>query len=108
MLFVRCITLLKYRLQSPGFVLPESVRRARHEFEESLWRTLDGIADRLQNQPHDATQKLESDFARLKDAVQESSETEAPGVPGAQLNTFLSLSKRITDLAVSLNKQIQS
>jgi multidrug resistance protein MdtO len=107
MLFVSCITLLKYRLQSPGFELPESVRHARHEFEESLAHTLDGIAARLQDQPQAATQNLEADFARLKNAVQKSSEPAAFGEPRTRLNTFLALSGRITELTVSLDKRIQ-
>src|SRR6266487_4430407 len=48
MLFISCVALVKYRLRFPGFELPEPVRRAENEFEESLAHTLDGMADRLE------------------------------------------------------------
>ena len=45
MLFISCVTLVKYRLQLPGFELPEPVRLAQQQFEECLARTLDDMAD---------------------------------------------------------------
>ena len=106
MLFISCVALLKYRLQLPGFELPEPVRLAEQEFEESLARTLDDLADRLEGKACEGTHSLEAAFGRLKDSVGNSSSVEAPGVPTANVSSFLPLSERITGLAVSLNKEI--
>ena len=106
MLFISCVALVKYRLQLPGFELPEPARLARQEFEESLARTLDGMADHLEGKAREGTDSLEAAFARLKESVQISDSIEAQEVPPANLKTFLSLSERITGLAVSLRNEI--
>jgi multidrug resistance protein MdtO len=106
MLFISYVALLKYRLRIPGFELPEPVRLAQQPFEESLARTLDDMADRLQGKTRGGTQSLEDAFGRLKESVRIASSVEAQGVLTADLKTFLSLSERITGLAGSLAREI--
>jgi len=108
MLFISCVALVKYRLRFPGFELPEQVRRAENEFEESLAHTLDGMSDRLEGKAYDGTQNLEAAFVRLRDTVRNSVSAEASVALTANLKAFLPLSERITGLAVSLNKEISS
>jgi len=108
MLFISCVALVKYRLRFPGFELPEPVRRAENEFEESLAQTLDGMADRLEGKAWQEPQDLEAAFARLKDSVQNSVSAERPAALTANLQSFLPLSQRIAALAVSLDKEISS
>ncbi len=108
MLFISCVALVKYRLRFPGFELPEPVRRAENEFEESLAHTLDGMADRLEGKAREGTQDLETAFARLTDSVKSSASAETPAALSANLQSFLPLSQRIAALAVSLDKEISS
>jgi multidrug resistance protein MdtO len=107
-LFISCVALLKYRLRLPSFELPEPVHLAGNEFEESLARVLEGMADQLEGKVWEGTQSLEAAFERLRNAVLNSASTEAQGVISANSKTFLSLSERITSLAVSLGKEIES
>jgi multidrug resistance protein MdtO len=106
MLFISYVALLKYRLRLPGFELPEPVRLAQQPFEESLARTLDDMADRLQGNTHAGPQSLEDAFARLKESVRIAGSAEAQGVLTTNLKTFLSLSERITGLVGSLAREI--
>ena len=108
MLFISCVALAKYRLRFPGFELPEPVRRAEYEFEESLAHTLDGMADRLEGKARQEPPDLETAFARLTDSVKSSASAETPAALSANLQSFLPLSQRIAALAVSLNKEISS
>ena len=106
MLFISGLALVKYRLRFPGFELPEPVRLARQEFEQSLAGTLDAMADRLEGKAREGTQDLEVAFARLKESVLNSDS--APAHEADNLKTLLPLSERITGLAVSLAKEIGS
>jgi multidrug resistance protein MdtO len=104
MLFVTRIALLKYRLQLPGFELPERVRLAQREFDERLAATLDGMADRLPGEAHQGKESLEASLALLEETVRTGGSDEATGAGSTQ--TFLPLSRRIESLAVFLEKDI--
>jgi multidrug resistance protein MdtO len=103
-LFISCVALLKYRLQLPGFELPEPMRSALEAYGDCLARTLDAMADRLQGKAHEGTQNLEAALVLLKKSVRISDSGEGQGTLTAQVRAFLSLSESITDLAVSLDK----
>jgi multidrug resistance protein MdtO len=105
-LFVTRVSLLKYRLQVPGFELPEQVRIALREFDESLARALDGMADQLEGKVRQVVEDLEASLARLVETVNTCGSAELQGDLGAHLQTFLPLSRRISGLAVSLDKEI--
>jgi multidrug resistance protein MdtO len=96
--------LMKYRLQLPGFELPQPIKLAQQEFDEHLAATLDGIADRLKGEARARTDRLKDSFARLEQTIQTSAESQ--GVLSSHLQTFLQLSRRITGLAVSLDREI--
>jgi multidrug resistance protein MdtO len=108
LLFISCIVLLKYRLQLPGFALPESVRLAQQEFEDCLARALDGLADRFEGKPADSTEDLQTAFARLMETQQNSALAVPGGILAQQMNSFSALSERIMGLALSLDRSIQS
>jgi multidrug resistance protein MdtO len=107
MLFVGCVALLKYRLQLPGFELPEQVRLAQRELEESLARTVDAMAARLLGEVSERAQSLDAALARLRDSVQILASNEAQGALTAHATTLLSLSERITKLALSVAKDVE-
>jgi multidrug resistance protein MdtO len=98
-LFVTAIALLKYRLQLPGFELPETVRAAQREFDNRLARTLDAMASRIDGETPQATDRFEDSFERLEQTVR----TE---MPTPELRTFLTLSRNIEGVASSLDKEM--
>lgn len=105
MLFISCITLLKYRLQLPGFELPDAVRLAQRDFEGCLARTLESMANRLEGKPTGSPNDLEQALTRLRDAIRDairSSGTAAAERLVGQLNTFSALFEKITRLTLSL------
>ena len=98
-LFLTEIALLKYRLQLPGFELPESVRAAEQAFDNQLAKTLDGMANRIDGEVPGPKDNFEDSFERLEQTVR----TE---VLTAELQTFLTLSRNIESVASSLDKEI--
>ena len=106
MLFITRISLLSYRLQLPGFELPESVRLAQKEFDQSLAKMLDGMADRLEGKAGKGAESLEALFARLKEMADACESAQAPVLLTGHPRTFVSLLRRIETLAVSLNQEI--
>jgi len=108
MLFISCVALVKYRMQLPGFELPEPVRPAQQQFEACLSRTLDGMADHLEGRAQEGTENLEAAFARLKESVRNFGSAEVQGALAAHVNTFLALAEKITGLTVSLDKEIRT
>jgi multidrug resistance protein MdtO len=105
-LFVARVSLLKYRLRLPGFELPEQVRIAQQEFDESLARALDGMAEQMEGKARQGMENLEASFARLEESANAGGSADAQGVLASNVQTFLTLSRRIASLAVSLDKEI--
>jgi multidrug resistance protein MdtO len=105
-LYVTRVALLKYRLQLPGFELPEPVRLAHREFDECLARELDGMADQLDGKVPMEMESLAASLARLEATAATFNSTETQGVLSARLQTFLPLLRRIENLAISLDKEI--
>ena len=106
LLFLIRIALLKYRLQLPGFELPEAVRLAQEEFDNRLAKMLDGMADRMEGKGPEARENLEDCFERL----QQTTVTCCPELPkealATPLQTFLPLSGRIEGLTNALDEEI--
>jgi multidrug resistance protein MdtO len=98
-LFVTAIALVKYRLQLPGFELPETVRVAQQEFDNRLARTLVGMASRIDGEAPRPEDRFEDSFERLEQTVR--AEMLTP-----ELKTFLILSHNIESVASSLDKEI--
>jgi multidrug resistance protein MdtO len=106
MIFVTRIALLKYRLQLPGFELPEAVRVAQQEFDNRLAETLDGMAGRIEGNAPGAKENLEDSLDRLEQTIRTCGSEDPQGMLAARLQTFLPLSRRIEDLTISLSKEI--
>lgn len=104
MLFITRVTLLKFQFRLSGFELPEPVALAQKEFDESMGRALDTMADRLQGKQPEAKEDLTKAFVRLNEKVATciSAEPERP-----DLRTFDSLSRRMEELALSLERDIE-
>lgn len=104
-LFLMRIALWKYRAQLPGFELPEPVRAAQQQFDYRAANVLDDIADRLEGKASREKDNLEDSFEQLQETVRSCCSLEPQQSPRAQ-QTFLTLSRNIESLTISLSKEI--
>jgi multidrug resistance protein MdtO len=105
-LFLMEITWLKYRLQLPGFELPEGLREAQLEFDDEFARTLESMADRFEGKRSTRKAEFENSFKRLERNIQACYSRDLSPQVTAQLQTFQSLCRRIGSLTMSLANEI--
>jgi multidrug resistance protein MdtO len=105
-LFVTRIALVKYRLQLPGFELPEPARVAQLEFDHRLASVLDGMADRMEGKPTQGADRFEDAFERLEQTVRTCCSEGPQALLTAEMQTFLTLSRSIENMTISLDKEI--
>jgi multidrug resistance protein MdtO len=105
-LFVTRIALVKYRLQLPGFELPETVRVAQQQFDDRLARMLDRMADRMEGKPPKETDRFEDSFERLEQTVRHCCSEGPQELLTAEMQAFLALSRSIENVTISLDKEI--
>jgi multidrug resistance protein MdtO len=105
-LFVTRIALVKYRLQLPGFELPETVRVAQQQFDDRLARMLDRMADRMEGKPPKETDRFEDAFERLEQTVRHCCSEGPQELLTAEMQAFLALSRSIENVTISLDKEI--
>jgi multidrug resistance protein MdtO len=105
-LFVTRIALLKYRLQLPGFELPEPVRAAQLEFDDRLAKTLDGMANRMEDRAPEGKNNFEDAFERLEATVQACCWERPQQLLTVELRAFLALSRSIKSVTTSLDREI--
>jgi len=106
MIFVTQIAWLKFRLQLPGFELPEALRIAQREFDDRLAETLEGMADRMENGSEQRIRKVEDLFEGVERAIRTCCPEEPQTTLAAHLQTLLTLSRRMESLTISLDKEI--
>jgi multidrug resistance protein MdtO len=106
MIFVTRIALWKYRIQLPGFELPEAVRVAQQGFDDRLAETLDGMAGRMEGKAPEVEENLKDSLERLEQTIRTCCSQEAQEALAARLQTFLPLSRRIESLTSALDKEI--
>jgi multidrug resistance protein MdtO len=105
-LFVTRLALVKYRLQLPGFELPEPARVAQQEFDNRLAGMLDGMADRMEGKAPPGTDRFEDAFERLEQTVRTCCSEGPQGLLTAEMQTFLALSRSMENMTISLDKEI--
>src|SRR6185503_14508339 len=99
-------TWLKYRLQLPGFELPEGLREAQLEFDDEFARTLESMADRFEGKGSTRKAEFENSLKRLEVKIQTGSAKGSSEDLSARLETFQSLSSRLGSLTISLANEI--
>jgi multidrug resistance protein MdtO len=104
-LFITRIVLWRYRIQLPGFELPEGIQPAQEEFDNRLATALDGMADRMEGNGSTQKTDLTSAYAQLEQAAWRALPKEQLQLP-PRIDTLLVLSHRIASLADSLEKEI--
>jgi multidrug resistance protein MdtO len=105
-LFALRISLLKYRLQLPGFTLPEPVRSAQREFDERLADALDGMADRLEGKHWNDIALFRRSHGQLERSAQEPRVDVPNEECTGHVPSFLALSETIGGLTESLSNEL--
>jgi multidrug resistance protein MdtO len=105
-LFLTRVALLKYRLQLPGFELPHAVRMGQQGFDDNLAKMLDGMADRMEGKASERKDDFEDSFERLEQTIRGYSPEGRQQLPTEELQTFLTLSRSIESVTMSLDKEI--
>jgi multidrug resistance protein MdtO len=105
-LFVMRITSLKYRLQLPGFELPESVRLRHQEYDEHSARMLEQMANRIEHDAPEPQESVERSHELLEIAVQRIQAEEPSRLPRDRTQSFLALLRAIDGLTTSLASEI--
>jgi multidrug resistance protein MdtO len=105
-LFLVRITLLKYRLQLPGFELPQAVLLAQQRFDDQLADMLDDLADRLDGKAPMGNANIEDSFQQLQQTIQTCFSEGEQELLNTELQTFATLSHSIKSVATNLNEEI--
>jgi hypothetical protein len=96
----------EYRLQVPGFELPEAVRLAQQEFDDQLAAAIAGMADRMEGKPPERKDSLEQSFEQLEHTIQTCCSGGLQETLPAEVQTFLALSRGIERVTASLDREI--
>jgi len=107
-LFLTRIIVLKYRLELPGFELPEPILMAQKEFDDRLARILDCMADRMEGKPSERNDDLNDAFERLEQTVRACCSDGSQESLSAELQAFLALSRSIASVTMSLETEINN
>jgi multidrug resistance protein MdtO len=104
-LFLMRIALFKYRLQAPGFELPDTVRLRQEAYDDASARTLEEMADRIEN-PIPGNQGGAEPRDELKRRLHEAEAAASRELQHAQAQSFLTLLHGIDALTDSLAAEI--
>jgi multidrug resistance protein MdtO len=105
-LCVMRIASLKYRLQLPGFELPEAVRLSRQEYDSSSALMLEGMADQLEGKLRQTKATSDHSFELLQQRLQAWFTGQPEQLAEPRVRSFRVLLGRIDVLTSSLREQI--
>src|SRR5580693_1533648 len=105
MLFITRVALWRYSLQVPGFEMPAPVARAQ-EFDKRLADVLDGMANRMSGKTSDRHNGFRISVEDLEKTIQTYDSEKSQEAFTAQLGGFLSLSRKIASLTISLDNEM--
>jgi multidrug resistance protein MdtO len=103
-LFIMRTASLKYRLQLPGFELPETVRRQQAAYDEHSARMLEQLADRMEGREQTVASGAEHDL--LKRSLHDAETQAAQELPGAQAQSFVTLLRKIDAVTDSFAAEV--
>jgi len=106
MLFITRVALWRYRLQVHGFEMPAPVARAQQEFDKRLADVLDGMANRMSGKTSDRHNGFRISVEDLEKTIQTYDSGKSQEAFTAQLGGFLSLSRKIASLTISLDNEM--
>jgi multidrug resistance protein MdtO len=102
-LFIMQIAKWKYRVQLPGFELPEAIAVQQREFDDRLAESLDALADRVEGRSTRVQQKLQEARARLERTIQA---YRPNGTSEGRFDALLLLGRKIESSILSLTSEI--
>ena len=105
-LFIMRIASLKYRLQLPGFELPEIVRLRQQAYDEHSARMLDEIADEIEGNPSAGSDMAEHSHELLKRTLEGVQGEGSSRLPAGRAQSFITLLRRIDIVTTSLAGEI--
>jgi multidrug resistance protein MdtO len=105
-LFVLRIASLRYRLQLPGFELPETVRLRQQAYDEHSARMLEDMADWIEHSASPATNGIDDSHELLKETLHGIQAEEGPQLPTGRAQSLISLLRCIGSLTTSLTSEI--
>jgi len=105
-LFLMRIALLKYRLQAPGFELPDAVRVRQEAYDDASARLLEETADRVEKQLAGIATEAEDLHQLLNRRLQDADAEAFRGLPVTQAESFATLLHGIDSLTDSLATEI--
>jgi len=101
-LFVMRIAFLKYRLQLPGFELPEPVRARQQAYDEHAARILEEMADRIEHNTPFEPNTVEASHEFLNRTVEAIHAEQPAGLPAGRAQSLITLLRGIDDLTTCL------
>ena len=105
-LFVMRIAFLKYRLQLPGFELPESVRLRQQAYDEISARLLEQTADQIDDQAAQIGSGAEQRHELLKRMLHDAQAEASRDLSATQAQSFVTLLREIGALTNCLAAEI--
>ena len=105
-LFILRIASLKYRLQLPGFELPESVRLQHRAYDDCSARVLEQMARQIEHSVSEPQDGVERSHALLEATVQNVQAEESSRLSTGGAQSFISLLRGIDGLTTSLASEI--
>jgi len=101
-LFVMRIAFLKYRLQLPGFELPEPVRARQQAYDEHAARILEEMADRIEHNAPFESNTVEASHDFLNRTVEAIHAEQPAGLPAGRAQSLITLLRGIDHLTTCL------
>jgi multidrug resistance protein MdtO len=101
-LFLLRVASLNYRLQLPGFELPETVQACQRAYDERSAEMLEDMADDIEGRPGQVKITSEDSSQLLRRVLQTCSGPESRQLPTGRIDSFLSLLDGIDRLTASL------
>ncbi len=102
-LFIMQIAEWKYRVQLPGFEVPEVIAVQQREFDDRLSESLDAMADRVEGRSTGVQQTLQKARARLERTIQA---YRPKGTSEGRFDALLLLGRKIESSILSLTNEI--
>jgi multidrug resistance protein MdtO len=92
---------ISYRLELPGFELPQRVVAVQAEFDNAISATLDDMANRLDGRTVTSSDRVPAALNRLEEEARASGEASS-----AHLKDFMTLARTAGQLAISLAESV--
>jgi multidrug resistance protein MdtO len=105
-LFILRIASLKYRLQLPGFELPESVRLQHRAYDDYSARMLEQVAEQIEHNAPESHDSVERSQELLEATVQKIQAEESSRLPTGRAQSLISLLRGIDRLTTSLASDV--